>query len=295
MRSEPRHAVSTAIGEDTSIKTHSSGERTPPVRRNLSAALRSWHQRAGLAAFFFLGWLGISGILLNEASDLGLNGIRVSWPWLMAIYGLHAAPPQNGFLAGSHWLASASHSTFLDGHALASDINTPLGMASASDGHQETVYVATPSSVVLLDARGGRIDELRDPPLPVTTVRAVGTVSGHGNTIAVRDDSSAYQSTDGGETWTQVRPNQVSWSDPQPLSSKQQDQLAPYSRPSVAVQQVLVDAHSGRLFGRYGTYVIDLVGLTALLLATSGMWMYIRTQSRKKQAARVSVPTLRRT
>lgn len=293
MRSEPPEAVNSVIGRDMSNKTLSSGERSPPVRRNLTAILRLWHQRAGLAAFFFLAWLGISGIFLNEASDLGLNGIRISWPWLMAIYGLHAAPPQNGFIAGAHWLASASHTTFLDGHALDGDLS-PLGVASTSDGHQETVYVATPNSVVLLTPKGGRVDELRDPPLPVTTVRALGTVVDHSNSIAVRDDAAAYQSSDGGETWTAVGPDKVHWSELQPLSNNQQDQLAPYSRPSVSVQQVLVDAHSGRLLGRYGTYLIDLVGLMALLLACSGVWMYARTASRKRQAARVSVPPPRR-
>src|SRR5579863_634663 len=60
----------------------------PRPRRNLAATLRLWHQRAGLAAFLFLGWLGLSGVLLNEASDLGLNSVRVGWSWLMAIYGL---------------------------------------------------------------------------------------------------------------------------------------------------------------------------------------------------------------
>jgi hypothetical protein len=280
--------MSTVIGRDMSIKTQSSSERLPPVRRNLTATLRLWHQRAGLAAFFFLGWLGISGILLNEASDLGLNGIRIGWPWLMAVYGLHAAPPQNGYAAGAHWLATTAHTTFFDGHALEGDIASPLGMASASDGHQETLYVATPSSVVLLTPKGGRVDELRDPPLPVSSVRALGVVIGRSDAVAVRDDASAFQSSDGGETWTTIPPDKVHWSDLQPLSQPQQEQLAPYSRPSVAVQQVLVDAHSGRLLGRYGTFAIDIVGLIALLLACSGVWMYARTSSRRRQAARVA-------
>jgi len=49
----------------------------------------------------------------------------------------------------------------------------------------------------------------------------------------------------------------------------------------------LIDLHSGRLFGRLGPYVIDLVGLLALWLSISGVWMMWRTnQARKKNAVR---------
>ena len=65
--------------------------------------------------------------------------------------------------------------------------------------------------------------------------------------------------------------------------------LLPYSRPSVSVQQILVDAHSGRLFGRFGTFFVDAVGIAALLLATSGVWMMWRTsKARRKQANRMA-------
>jgi hypothetical protein len=267
-------------------------EPKPQPQRNLTATLREWHKRAGLFAFIFLGWLGFSGILLNEASDLNLNGRRVDWSWLMAIYGLHAEPPQTGLGAGGHWLAQAGESTVLDGKPLAEAIANPLGFVAVPEpgsAGKLMLYVAAADSVVLLRPDGTKVDELRMPPLPVAAIRRIGTVEGHPASIAIQGGDSVYQSDDEGESWKPVAANAVNWSAPQPLPPQQRKPLERYSRPSVSAQQMLVDLHSGRLFGRFGTYVIDVVGLAALLLATSGVWMMWRTSNaRRKQARRLA-------
>ncbi len=260
-------------------------------KKNLSATLREWHKRAGLFAFFFLGWLGISGIFLNEASDLDLNASRVGWPWLMAIYGLHAEPPQSGLGAGGHWLAIAGEASVLDGKPLAQTLDAPLGLVVAPEPgtpDKLMLYAAQADSVVLLRPDGSRVDELRMPPLPIAAIRRIGLVGGHPGSIAIQGSDTAYASEDEGESWKPVAATAVQWSVRQPLPPEVRTALMPYSRPSVSVQQLLVDAHSGRLFGRLGTYVIDVVGLAALLLASSGVWMMWRTSSaRRKQAARL--------
>jgi hypothetical protein len=263
------------------------------TQRNFTATLREWHKRAGLFAFVFLGWLGFSGILLNEASDLNLNGIRVGWPWLMAIYGLHAEPPLSGLGAGGHWLAQAGESTVLDGKPLAEAMVSPLGLVAAPEPRQASklmLYVALADSLVLLRPDGTKVDELRMPPLPIGAIRRVGAVAGHPSSIAIQGSDTAYQSDDEGESWKPVPATAVSWSALQQLPPEQRKPLERYSRPSVSAQQLLVDVHSGRLFGRFGTFVIDAAGLAALILATSGVWMMWRTNNaRRKQAQRLVV------
>lgn len=261
------------------------------AKKNLTATLREWHKRAGLFAFLFLGWLGVTGIFLNEASDLDLNARRVGWPWLMALYGLHAEPPASGLGSGGHWLATAGEASVLDGKPLAQPLESPLGLVAAPEPGMPgklMLYAAQADSVVLLRADGSRVDELRMPPLPIAAIRRIGLVKAHAGSIAIQGSDTAYQSEDEGESWKPVPATEVDWSVPRSLPQEVRAALLPYSRPSVSVQQLLVDVHSGRLFGRFGTYVIDVVGLAALLLATSGVWMMWRTSSaRRKQAARL--------
>ena len=266
--------------------------QTQQTKRNLSATLREWHKRAGIFAFLFMGWLGLSGILLNEASDLNLNSIRIGWPWLMSLYGLRADPPLSALPAGAHWLAVAADKAVLDGKPLDQNVQAPLGFVAAQEPGAPTkqmLYVATADTVVLLKPDGSRVDELRMPPLPIAAIRRIGVATAHAGSIAIQGSDTAYQSDDEGESWKPVPATGVQWSVMQPLPADQRKLLLPYSRPSVSVQQVLVDWHSGRQFGRFGTYFIDLVGLAAMLLASSGIWMTWRTSNaRRKQAGRAA-------
>jgi len=264
-------------------------DRHPAPRKNLNLVLREWHKRAGIAVFVFMGWLGISGILLNESPDLGLDTARVSWSWLNALYGLRAEPPRSGFSASGHWLATTNDATLIDGKPLATPVVSPLGLASGSSAGKSLLFAATPDSLVLLTPAGERVDELRAPTLPIMAIRRIGSVGAHQGTIAIQD-LDAYQSADGGETWTPVAPTEVRWSQAEPLPETERAKLAPYARPSVILEQVLIDAHSGRLFGRYGTYVIDAVGFVALWLATSGAWIWWRG-SRRRQTGRAAAAT----
>jgi hypothetical protein len=254
-----------------------------PVRpkRNLTVTLREWHKRAGLAVFVFMGWLGFSGVLLNQSASWGLDAVRLGAPWLMSLYGLHAEPPLTGFSTQGHWLAVTADATLLDGKPLSMLIPAPRGFVTGGGSASPTLFVASADSLVLLKPDGSRIDELRSPTLPVSTIRRVGAVDGPGGRIAVQD-LDAFQSADEGETWTPVDPAVVHWSGSRALSENERTQLLPFSKPTVALEQVLIDAHSGRLVGRYGPYVINAVGITALWLAISGAWMMWRTSRRRR-------------
>ncbi|MDB5987156.1 MAG: PepSY protein [Nevskia sp.] len=253
--------------------------------RKTDTRLRSWHQRAGVAAFAFICWLAASGILLSRSTDLGFDQTDIGWPWLMALYGLHAEAPQQGYRAGTHWLASTEACTLLDGRRLAPAIAQPLGFIVA--GTQ--LLVATPHSLVLLSADGARIDELRAPILPVANLRRIGVLDGADGSIVVQD-LDAYVSRDGGDHWRAVPIEQVHWSQTAALDDTQRQQLLPYAQPRMRVEQVLIDLHSGRLFGRVGSWIITAVGVVALWLAPSGFFMWLRARRRKRLAREREAP-----
>lgn len=260
--------------------------RHPKPKRNLMAVLRQWHARAGLAAFAFLIWLALSGILLTRSVELGFDTARVDWPWLTRLYGLHAEAPANGFAAGAHYLAQTHDYTLLDGKPLPTQISAPLGMVAGGEPKDGLLFVASPESLVLLDGQGQRIDELRAPLLPSSAVRRIGVLKRDPRVIAIQD-LDAFQSADEGNSWTPVQPGEVNWSTPTPLSDTQRAQLLDYARPRIIVEQLLIDLHSGRLFGPVGAWAITLVGFVALLLSVTGIWMWWRMhQNRKRNQAR---------
>ena len=262
-----------------SARTH----RPAQPARTLTATLREWHKRAGLGAFLFMGWLGISGVALNQSASWGLDAMRIDWPWLMAVYGLYPQSPQNGFMSNGHWLAVLDNHAVLDGKPLPVAVKPPLGLATGGDAAHRRLFVASYDSVLLLSDEGVRIDELQASlTLPVKSIQRIGSVDGTDGMVVI-EDKQLYGSTDG-ENWAQVSPKTaVRWSLPAALSDEQRQQFERYARPSVAAEQILIDLHSGRLFGRYGRYVINAVGIAALWLAISGIWMMWRTSQARRR------------
>ncbi len=253
--------------------------------RNLQVTLREWHKRAGLFAFIFMGWLGTSGILLNQSVSLGLDADRIDWPWLIAMYGLHAEAPKSGFSANSHWLAATVENTVLDGQPLDQAIPAPLGFVSQQLGGQELLYVAAADRLVILNADGSVVDQLSDYTLPVASIRRIGLVNEDNGSLVAVQDLDIFVTRDGLD-WVPLPPGmEVSWSKAQALPAPEQEKVLPHARPSIAIEQVLIDAHSGRLFGSVGPWVINMVGVAALVLSISGIWMLWRSSRRRRQAA----------
>lgn len=252
------------------------------TRQPLTALLRKWHQRIGLTAAVFVLWLGASGTVLSRSDQLGFDAMRLKWDWLTAWYGLSAEPPRMGFEADGHWMAATKESTLLDAREVEPRIPPPIGLVTLEGAGGRQLVIGTADSLVITSPAGDRVDELRAPILPVSALRRIGLAADGG--IAVQD-FDAYESRDGGISWTPVLPQSVSWSQPKPLPSEQRKAIEQFARPSVLVEQVLIDLHSGRLFGPVGAWIITLVGLLALLLSISGVWSWWRIKQSRKRAA----------
>jgi len=51
-------------------------------------------------------------------------------------------------------------------------------------------------------------------------------------------------------------------------------------------ERFILEAHSGRLFGRYGVLIVDLAALATILLALSGCYVYWSHNRRRRLAKR---------
>lgn len=254
----------------------------PKVKRSLTAVLRQWHQRIGLTAAFFVLWLGVSGTLLTRSNELGFDTARLRWDWLTAMYGLRAEAPRMGFEAAGHWMAATKENTLLDAREVSPRLPAPVGFVSLAGASGPQLFIGTPESLVITTVAGERIDELRAPILPISAIRRIGVTAA--GAIAVQD-YDAYESSDGGNTWTPVLPQSVTWSEPKPLPAAQRSDIEKFARPSILVEQVLIDLHSGRLFGVVGAWIITLIGVLALMLSISGVWTWWRIRQSRRKAA----------
>ncbi len=276
---------------DTSVKPRPKAAIKPvaPVKkkpaapkRNTSLLLRQWHQRLGIFAFIFMGWLGFSGILLNQSVSMGLDAIRVGSTTLMSLYGLHTEIPENGYLSEGHWLVTTTENTVLNDIALDRHIPSPLGFVDIKNNSDELLFVATNDKLTLLAPDGAVIEELSGYMLPVGHIRGIGSIQQQDTSFLALQGEGTYISADG-LGWQEIQDDgSINWSTQSPLTEEAKQDVEPFAHPTVALEQVLIDMHSGRLFGSFGSTLINFVGAAAVLLSITGIWMTWRTNRMRK-------------
>ena len=243
------------------------------TRRRIGVVLHRWHRRLGVAAGLFLLWLAGSGIVLNHSAQLGLDRATVSAPWITRLYGLHATIPERGLLAAHHWLVGNEVQTVLDGRPLAAVLPGALGLVSSNG----LLFAANASTLALFDAQGRPVESLRDADLPIAVIRRIGQGC---DAVVIADEQDHRFASRDGLTWAPCA-GAVVWSASVALPVALQERATTLLRPRLPTERVLLDAHSGHILGRYGPLLVDTAGVLFILIALSGLWMFLRHQVRR--------------
>lgn len=242
-------------------------------QHHLARFIRRWHARLGLTAALFFIVLAVTGVALNHTERLDLARITIQSDTLNRWYGLPpprllAAYPQASFVATPEiWL--------YQGKPLAGGGGVVVGAILLPN----MLAVATPQTLVLYTHAGERIDTLRGSALPKLPIRALGL---SGNALVIQTPSGFHTSLDG-LTWQALRNTSIQWAKAGPPDARLATQIAPQLTPSLPLERILLDMHSGRLLGGYGPYMMDIAAIFLLVLSVSGIWIHWRTRAQKRR------------
>jgi len=235
----------------------------------VSRLLRRWHRRLGLLAASFFVFLTASGLLLNHGDTFELDSVQLGAPWLMAWYGLKPAVPEQGFQQEGLLFSAQGDTWILGQRKLKPGHGEPLG-AVRTAGQQ---WIATSDEIDLFDADGRLVDKIERDLLPGTPIRRIGSRDGR---LLANIGSEVFATSDG-IAWEHLASDaHMTWSRLQPLTAAQRQELAPFFAPSLPLQRIVADLHSGRIFGHYGVLLVDALAAALLLLAGSGLWIYFK-------------------
>lgn len=230
--------------------------------------VRHWHARTGVLAALFFMVLAITGGLLNHTERLQLDSKPVGTPWLMRWYGLKAFTPEHGYLSRHGYLASDGRRHVLNGRLL-SDIADPLlGLAEAN----EVYYLATTTSIHIYDMGGQLIEKLSGAALPAPLINKIGSTD---TDLLIETSQGTFKSKDG-LNWEKHTAPPPRWSIPEPLPTDKKLKVSKFFAPTLPLERIVLDVHSGRIMGRHGPLVMDLAALVLLALSLSGIWIYLR-------------------
>lgn len=231
--------------------------------------VRHWHARAGVLAGIFFLFLATTGLALNHTQALGLAKREISLSWLMRWYGLRGAEPSQAFLFEHGYLAVAPGHWVMDGRDLPEPVGEPVGVVEV----EGVRYLATAAELRLYQPDGSLVDKLAGAALPAVPIRRIGSQDGD---VVIETPSGAYASRDG-LSWRPIAAQTVAWGREQRLPASAREEVAARFAPHMPLERLLLDLHSGRIFGRFGPFFMDGAALVLLVLSLSGIWIYWRS------------------
>lgn len=222
----------------------------------------------GAVIVFFLVYLLVSGLAINHGEILKLDKREVSYPWLMRWYGIHVANPTQGYVLGKSYFSWDEDKWILDDKLLPNGVGKPVGAVEVRGIN----YVATAATLYLYQSDGQLLAKVEKQSLPAYPILAIGKM---GSNVVLQTPSAVFASVDGLK-WERSNATGMTLSSLQDLPANVKRRSAEILAQGIPLQRILLDVHSGRIFGRYAIWVMDIASLVLLGLGLSGFWLYWR-------------------
>jgi hypothetical protein len=240
-----------------------------PRKRTLLA----FHRWLGFISVIFLFVLALTGLALNHSERLGLHSVTVRSSMLLGRYGMASGADITSYRI--HETDTISH---LDGRlyyngAHLVDGGPPVGIYQ---GGQDFSVVVLPEQLVYLTGEGEFIERIEASQLPWERVLFLARDAAGDPVLAGADKRWKADAE-----WLEFIPHAGAF-EVSPLEPDVADGaveaaiLAAHQGEGLSLYRILLDLHSGRLFGWGGRTVMDLTAVAILLLVSSGIAGWLR-------------------
>jgi len=233
----------------------------------------------GVFAAIFVVFMVLSGLVINHSNWLGLDQRHVSRPFLLGWYGLGEPENINSFVVGDRRLSFAGSQLYLDDQSVTTISG---GVGAVSNG--ELLIAAGRDELLLLDLQGNLIERLPWGSIGAAPVEALGL--DENAVVLVRSAGQMWLADSQLLSWRRAGDDisTAHWSFPEPVpESLQQAITRQYRGDGLSLERVLLDLHSGRIFGPIGILVYDLLALALGFLAISGLILWMRGKRNGKR------------
>ena len=227
-----------------------------------------WHRRIGLTALIFIAATAATGLVLNHVAFLDLDRDIVTAPWIVAWYGETPEEPPISFKVDGDWVTSLAGHLYLNGAPVADDAGEIHGAVSAA---AEIIAVGTARELFLFTADGGLIERVSGPP---GALEAIGRDST--GLVVARTAQGLFRADADILSW-QPAESATEWSSAaEPPAPILDAVFASYRGRGIPMGRLILDIHTGRIFGRFGPYVMDAAALCLIVLAITGVVNWVR-------------------
>jgi len=227
----------------------------------------------GLSAAAFVLLIASTGLLLNHTSDFEFDKQHVQSGWILDWYGIKAPEQILSFAAGHHYITLMGEDLYLDQYEIRGNSRQLVGASISND----MLVIAVNDSILLLTPDGEQIDYLSGKDGVPSGIQQLGMDAT--GSIVVRTDYERYRPEADFLRWRRINNKEptIRWESPSQISPAFKTALQHHFRGEVLpVERVLLDMHSGRIFGRFGVWVFDAIAILLMLLALSGTLIWFK-------------------
>lgn len=244
--------------------------------RRWATTARTWHRRIGLVVAVLVAVVAVTGLLLNHGDRLNLDRTNIVAGWVVDWYGLTPVDDPVHFRAGDHWVSWIDGAVYANGRK----VGDARGTARGAVEFDSLVAMATSETVVVFTGDGELVERLGSAFLPGPIAR-VGT-SASQDRFVIRTAEGRFASDSDLLRWTPFE-QEVAWSEADtPDAAVLEEQLSAFRGQGLPLSRVLLDLHTGRLFGTVGAAVMDVAAIFMLVLIATGIvnWVGFRRPRR---------------
>jgi hypothetical protein len=243
-------------------------------KQRQASVTRRFHRTLGAGAAGFILFMVLSGLLINHSNDLGMSQRHVSQSFLLSWYGIDAPESIHSFSTGQDWLSFAGSQLYFNGNPVSAISN---GVGAVSGG--EMMIAAGSEEFLLLDTDGNLIERLSWETSGSGAIESIG-VLGDGS-VVIKSEDQLWMADKDLLGWQPAQDPlvELTWSSPEPTPEELHQVINKHYRgDGVSMERLLLDLHSGRIFGPLGILVYDLLALAVGFLAISGLVVWLRAR-----------------
>lgn len=230
--------------------------RKTPRKRPLRFVFQRWHRRLGVASALLMILAAVTGFALNHTDDLHLGShfpqnSALLWPYQAVLTPTYRIATDSGLLSAFDGRLYLDDTVLVECDSLQAFAATDAGFVVSC---QEQWH--------LFDETWQLLESLEPALMGLNGSERLGVA---GRQLLVDDEG----------TWLQIDTATFEVLGPVPGDDAVvAERMAEWQNTSISWQRLMQDLHSGRWFGGWGVWVMDIAAVILLLLAVSGLWMW---------------------
>ncbi len=232
--------------------------------------LHIWHRYVGVLSAILVIILSVTGLFLNFNDQLKLDDRHITSRWLLERYSIGEFAVTS-FRTKQHLVSHSSNYIFLDGEYILNSNESLVG-AIETDHH---LVLATQAGLLLVSPTGDLIDEISE--LTGLPEAPLGISQDHQGQPVLRGINTYWKGSAELSAWQPLQGPHPKWVAPVDTPVAVNGAVQAYVRShEITLERMLLDLHSGRLFGDAGQNIMSFAAVLFILLAISGTIIWLR-------------------